>query len=415
MDELDVRKQLAREILSWGLQESDFAMTPEPAPAAPAAVVAEAAAAKLNIDWPQGLAPLPKPIDPPPGPNDALPKCDVVVITWTVDELDALCDVLTPGFDRNKWYRYARNFAQTYSNLIRDGAPAKAAKRLGSYMPTQIGDLNVLCMKSELHLNQDGKTEPPGAPGNATLPVKNFFEQIIAETGAKHIITTGTAGGVYTEQDLGDVVVTRAAQFRVQSEFKSAPFAGKTYKDDWKVPKKHFKKAEQFMAKFKNNLDPAYVPCFPPTAYYKPNDQTLVPVSSRQPVPAIWLDGAEVPKLGAGKKMPKFHPILTTDFFEFGTSTNGLEKHGSAVEMGDAVLGLVVQELKDAGKPAPHWVVVRNCSDPQINGLLPAGPPSKISQQALWAVFYYKGYGYWTTVNSAITCWAIIAGINDEA
>jgi len=413
MDDLHIRKQLAREILSAGIEDSDYEMYPatalEPVPAAALA----AAAAVLAIDWPQGLAPVAKPIEPAPNPNDALPKCDVVVVTWTVDELDALCDVLTPGFDRDKWYRYARFFAQKYDALIRKGAPANISKRLGSYMPAQIGNLKVLCVKSELHLNQDGKQDPPGQPGNATLPVKDFFQQIIDETGAKHIITTGTAGGVYTEQDLGDVVVTRAAKFRVISEFGKAPFAGKTYKNDWKVPKKHFQKAEELMGKFKENLGTAYVPCFPPTAYYKPNEQNLVPTSSRQPVPAIWLDGADVPKLG--KKMPKFHPILTTDFFEFGTSANNLEKEGSAVEMGDAVLGLVVQEMKDAGKPAPNWVVVRNCSDPQINGLLPNGPPSKISQQALWAVFYYKGYGYWTTVMSAIACWAIIAGINDEA
>jgi hypothetical protein len=29
--------------------------------------------------------------------------------------------------------------------------------------------------------------------------------------------------------------------------------------------------------------------------------------------------------------------MLTTDFFEFGTSTNGLDQLGCGVEMGDAV------------------------------------------------------------------------------
>jgi hypothetical protein len=27
----------------------------------------------------------------------------------------------------------------------------------------------------------------------------------------------------------------------------------------------------------------------------------------------------------------------------------------------------------------------------------------------MWAVWYYETYGYWTTISSAITCWAIIA------
>jgi nucleoside phosphorylase len=409
IDDIQVRKDLAREILSAGYSDADYEMFPTEEQKQ----AGESLMADLGIDWPAGLAPVPQPITPAPGPNQPLPKADVVVITWTVDELMALCDVLTPKFNRDKWYRYARFYQEKYDAQIRKGAPAKTARRLGSYMPAKIGKLNVLCMKSELHMNQDG-IEDPDNPGTATLPVKTFFQQIIEETGAKVIITAGTAGGVYTEQDLGDVVVTRGAHFKVQKEFKEAPFAGKTYTDDWDIPTKHFKKAEELMQDFKDHLEPAYTPAFPPTAYYTPNDKDHVPHSARQPIPAIWLDGADVPKLGVGKKMPKFHPILTTDFFEFGTSANHLDKTGSAVEMGDAVLGLVVQELKDAGKPAPNWAVVRNCSDPQINGELVA-KPSKISQQALWAVYYYKGYGYWTSVMGAIACWAIVAGLSDKA
>lgn len=409
IDEMQIRKNLAREILSAGIQESDLEMFPTPEQQE----AGEALMAQLAIDWPAGLAPVPKPITPAPSPNAPLPKCDVVVVTWTVDELMALADVLTPGINRDKWYRYARFFNEKYDAQIRKGAPAKVAKRLGSYMPTKIGDLKVLCMKSELHMNQDG-IEDPNDPGNATLPVRDFFDQIIEETGAKYVITAGTAGGVYTAQDLGDVVVTRGAKFRLNREFKNAPYAGKTYTDDWDVPVKYFKKAEELMGVHKDELEPAYTPLLPPTAYYSPRELNLVPKSERQPIPAIWLDGAEIPKLGIGRKMPKFHPILTTDFFEFGTSTNNLEEEGSGCEMGDAVLGYVVDERRKAGKPAPNWVVVRNMSDPQINGEL-VHKPSKISQQALWAVYYYKGYGYWTSVNGALACWAIIAGLNDEA
>ena len=47
--------------------------------------------------------------------------------------------------------------------------------------------------------------------------------------------------------------------------------------------------------------------------------------------------------------MPKFHPILTTDYFEYGTSSNHLDLEGAAVEMGDAALGLAVQR---ADRPA---------------------------------------------------------------
>src|SRR5262249_59422203 len=58
--------------------------------------------------------------------------------------------------------------------------------------------------------------------------------------------------------------------------------------------------------------------------------------------------------------------ILTTDFFAYDDSANTfkLQGNGSAVEMGDAVLGLVVQGL---GNRAPQWAAVRNASDPPID------------------------------------------------
>jgi hypothetical protein len=68
--------------------------------------------------------------------------------------------------------------------------------------------------------------------------------------------------------------------------------------------------------------------------------------------------------------------------------------------MGDAVLGLVASEM-DA---APRYLAIRNVSDPQIktDGLT-------LRQQAALAAQIYKGFGRWSSVCSAITCWASIA------
>jgi hypothetical protein len=84
-------------------------------------------------------------------------------------------------------------------------------------------------------------------------------------------------------------------------------------------------------------------------------------------------------------------------------STNfyGLQGLGSAVEMGDAVLGLVIEGL---GKSAPRWAAIRNASDPQINGALTMPEQNKTAAQI------YEKFGYWTTVCSAIATWAVIAG-----
>ena len=389
--DLDYREQLARELLSSGWEPNDGKMFVDPA----AQLVSAGLAADLNIPFPPALKPQPQAITPPPSPNDPLPKADVVIVTWTVDEVRALCDVLTPKITRDSWYRYARNFNQ-YSPKIREGAPALNAGRLGSYYVTQVGTKKVLCIKSELHLNQDGITDFV-APGEASLPVRDFFHQILDEAQPQLIITAGTAGGVFSEHDLGDVVVTRAAQFRVQKEFKNASFKDNKYTSNWTVPTTHLANAVELMRRFKNQLaEPEFLP---PTVNYAPVDHLPKPV--RENDPDIKLDGID---------MPAFHPILTTDYFEFGTSTNRLDQFGCAVEMGDAVLGLVMEDRAAAGKSTPNWLVVRNCSDPQINGAL-RNRPSAQSLQVMWAVYYYKGYGYWTSVMSSLTCWGVVAGL----
>ena len=74
--------------------------------------------------------------------------------------------------------------------------------------------------------------------------------------------------------------------------------------------------------------------------------------------------------------------------------------------MGDAVFGLIDERRGGTG---PKWLVIRNASDPRINGNLPVGPPSAVDMQAHWAVWYYEAFGYWTSVNSAIVTWSQIA------
>jgi hypothetical protein len=40
-------------------------------------------------------------LDPPPAPGDPLPAADVLVVTWTIAETEALADVFTPGQPRS--------------------------------------------------------------------------------------------------------------------------------------------------------------------------------------------------------------------------------------------------------------------------------------------------------------------------
>jgi nucleoside phosphorylase len=389
----EVRKELARMLLSEGIEPVDLA--PELPRGAMLAGLPAALTVDLNIPYPDH-APVPRPLVEEPRSSAALPQADVLVVTWTVAEQNALADVLTPGFGRSAWYRYRRRFDEAYASQIREGAPAFISRRLGSYFCTDIGARSVVCFKSELHLNQDGK---PTGEKTATLPVKDLFHQLITEVRPGLVITVGTAGGVHLDQSLGDVVVTRSAKFRLGDEFENEPFNGKVYRSDFTLPTAFVGEADKLARRFKNRLvEPLFAP---PTKRFA--GFTGAPIQARENQPTIWLDGGnrELDKVAS-------LPILTTDFFEYGTSANQLWKEGCSVEMGDAVLGLVCGELSDP----PDWVVVRNVSDPQINADLPTEPRA-FNMQTHWAVWYYEKYGYWTSVNSALATWALVAGLND--
>jgi hypothetical protein len=328
--------------------------------------------AELPLPW-TVAKPVPKPRPTAPKPDSKLPKVDYVVVTWTVAEVKALADVLTPGHQREDWYPYTRNF-ERYLPAIRKEAPARFARRLGSYFLTSIQGKKVLCFKSELHLNQDGVPRPGQLP---TMPVADLFRQILAETQPRLIITAGTAGATFGKTQLGDVMVTRAARFRLNDEFKSAPFNGRTYACTWmkKIPSAFFGKAKPLLDAHRDKLSDSG------------------PVSR---TPRLWVEGR---RTASWLDFKPFAPILTTDFFEFGTTTNHLDRIGCGVEMGDAVLGMVIDELPQK----PRWLVIRNASDPRIDGHL-----SK-KEQVDEAVQTYQKYGYWTSVNSSIATWAVIA------
>ncbi len=258
-------------------------------------------------------------------------------------------------------------------------------------MPATVGATKVLCMKSELHLNQDGvKT----GDGTATLPVKDFFKQIIAEAKPSLVLTIGTSGSVFDDFELGDVVVTRAAKFRLQNEFRNEPWNGAIYKSDWQIPTTHFAEAETLMAQI--TLDLAEPPFAPPTKRFPFKGKPVAPSP----------DSPDIKLEQGARDMQEFHPILTTDYFEYGTTANRLDKEGAAVEMGDAALGLACSELPDP----PHWAVIRNMSDPVINGDLSA-KQFHLNEQTTWAVGYYTAYGKYTSTCGALATWGLIAGL----
>jgi len=280
-----------------------------------------------------------------------------------VDEGHALSRVLTPGKDsRNDYRSYAHNYA-TIAKKMRSGSPALNAKRLGAYWTTTIGRKKVVVFKSDSHLSQDTRKLPQG---NGTLPNEDLWRQIIREVQPELVITTGTAGGIGRNCEVGDVIVSPIVRFDCLKWLKSEPFHNADYKDG-AANTKYLVTAEKL---FKAN------------AGQLPKDNTRLPRIVRSTTIRS--------------------SVLTTDFFGFDTSNNhyGLQGLGAVSEMGDAVLGLVASKM---GGQAPRWVAVRNVSDPQINAV------GTLQQQAQVAAQIYKGFGRWSSVCSAIVCWALIA------
>ena len=110
----------------------------------------------------------------------------------------------------------------------------------------------MLCFKSELHLNQDGVRT---GDGTATLPVADLVRQLIAEVQPKLVITTGTCGATFPDHELGDVLVTRGAAFRLEQEFRNEPYARQAYRSPQRLRRKHLTKARGLMAALAAHLD----------------------------------------------------------------------------------------------------------------------------------------------------------------
>lgn len=310
-----------------------------------------------DVPWPKGLAPQTGPA-PRGRSGSPLPRADVLVVTWTVDEGHALSRVLTPGKDsRNDYHPYTHNYA-SIARKMRAGCPARQAKHLGAYWTTMIKKTKAVVFKSDSHMSQDGPK----------LPNEDVWRQIISEVQPKLVITTGTAGGIGRQFEVGDVVVSPIVRFDCTAKFKREPFRNAHYTSS--APRTtHLGTAR---ALFKANAD------------------------------QLPKDNARPPKIVRVARSALASSVVTTDFFGFDTSNDHyhLQGLGDVSEMGDAVLGLACSEM---GPKAPRWVAVRNVSDPQIKA------DGTLKQQAALAAQIYKGFGRWSSVCSAIVCWALIA------
>jgi nucleoside phosphorylase len=277
---------------------------------------------------------------------------DVLVITWTAAEARALADVLTPDVQSTEWNYYKDNF-QSYMPDLTGRSPARESRRLGSWWITGINGKTVVCFKSELHPATDGPT----------VPTTKLVNQLIGACNPGVIITTGTAGGAGDGTLLGDINIASAVHADFSTKLKNWPNAATVF------------------------------PTTPLTA------KNMSVIASA--IPLFAANEMKIPSQSRAADAWTGHTV-STDFFAFDTETDyyGLRKYDPAiraVEMDDAA----VLAANTAGRAVYS---VRNASDPVM-------PGKNIKADDKNAADIYQKYGYWTTVNSAIGTWALIAGM----
>ena len=329
----------------------------------PADILIESAALPTQVPWPAGAAPTPAPLAKAPPESADLSQFkgyDAVVVTWTAAEASAMATLFTPGHPLADWYEY-RHDVESYAPLVTGAkAPfndsradmARYYHSLGLYFPCTIRDKRVLLFKSGLHLDYDGPQ----------CPVRKLMTEIAQTVEPKIFITTGTGGGIGSDVKLGDVVVAGTVKFDCQHQFKNEPWAKASYRAS-----------------------------APPAGALAAMTPALMGVNSAR------IPGARAtPQIfsAAGDA------VVTTDVFAFDNSTDyyGLQSLGRACDMGDAMVGVVLQSFKSSS-----WYSIRNASDPQIQN-----PNHDIEEASRQSALIYAKYGGLTTAASLIAAWAII-------
>ena len=297
--------------------------------------------------------------------SDPLPRGDILVVTWTSAEKEALADVLSPGHQYSDWINYTEQWA-TYESQLTGRSPAREQHCLGSYAVVTIGPKRVVLFGSNLHLATDSDS----------APIVALWTQMVREVGPELVITTGTAGGIGSSEQLGDVFICNSAKFNCTKAFKDKPWAQQRFEQD-----------EHVQPSIGANLLFAQANLIPV------NSDRLTPSGLITRPTAIWSSSGDVE---------------TVDYFGFDDTDDsyGIVADDSAAkveEMDDATLPLALSAMVNP----PPWLSIRCASDPMV--------PSSIGDleaQSKWAGAIYSKYGYDTTVCSALAVWGVIADLN---
>jgi Phosphorylase superfamily len=359
-----------------------------------------------TISWPDGLGPTPKPFaDHAPGSVISGPlseQCDVLVLLYTTFEIQALLDVFTnnPAWTaarQKSWYGYAHNFDK-FKSIIQgiDDDTALKDGLFGYVFPLMVGETRVVLYKTELH----PKTNGTGLP---FIPV---IQQLVSELQPKLVISTGTAGGIGSHIQCGDVVITDAARLHCKLNYPKYPAIDTLSKNNTQltntvtVNDKYVAYAAQNFTKLSL---PGLAKCYAEFA----TRQGYSFLKKNSSAPSIYVKGVN-PVPG-----PQPMDIVSADYLtvDDNNDSEGLQSLGTMNDTDDAFAFYAINQLSGT---KTNWLSIRNASEPQVD--VPKFPPGTSPTQVVdklktLAGAIYGVYQYCTTLNSAFACWGVIAGM----
>jgi hypothetical protein len=311
-------------------------------------------------------------------PAGQLPKASAVVMTWTEAEWAAMQHVFCasagsmPYSDRSRrtWPNW-----QEYSSHLPAGAPA-GWTYWGYYRLVEIGGSPVLLFKSNTHLDFPG-----------TEYLEALIDLLIQRVTPGVILSIGTAGGAKPQDHIGTVRAVSAGTLYERGQPQA----------DWPLYENAWQGSGTVLTDANFNQLLSAVPT-------RASDlETLCAQFNRQYGSNYTLAQLDPGGLNLGEATPQVDnqtgggtSLLTASTFLVGT-TAGTYQAYACIEMDDAVIG----EACAASRTA--YGFVRNLSDPAQNSALPP------KAQGNWGSAIYDAYGFYTSYNSAVAAWAMLA------
>lgn len=344
-----------------------------------------------SIQWGEVGARGPQPVATDHGPEDLLPPAEIVLFTWTMAEWSALDHVFCNwmktrdgaetggGAWQDAWTPMKRGF-DAMKDRIAAGAPSRNIGAFGRWRRVDLDDgQRLLLFKSDLHLGTDGPD----------LPLIELAGMVAEQTGARTILSLGTAGGTRIDQCLGTAVVTNTACLELTEPFDGEPFAQSCYASTWSPDTRL--------------LDQVTEELFVVTPVTEAALEGIAK-SIAAPLASLVNDAVDPEHLRrqtqvflgprAQTHAVEMRPLLTENGYGVAT-TDGNRARWACLEMDDAVLAMVLAERDVA------FGSIRNVSDPVLN----TGLSDQVAHD--WSHEVYATYGLHTSYNGALAAWAL--------